>query len=282
MSDYERVAAVIRYVAEHFREQPSLDSLAERAELSVSHFHRLFRRWAATTPKDFVRHLTHLEANRLLRSGVNVLDASLDSGLSGPGRLHDLRVKLEAASPGGIRSGGKGWEIRAGVAETPFGSAFLALSPRGICHLSFIPDDGDRDEVWEELRSAWPNATVLRDTAAVEEVAIQVFSWRDDARASEPIRVYARGTPFQCLVWRALVKIPVGEARSYGQIARVVDCPRGSRAVGSAVGANPISFLIPCHRVIQASGRVGNYRWGPVRKKAILAWERTPRIDSGV
>jgi AraC family transcriptional regulator of adaptative response/methylated-DNA-[protein]-cysteine methyltransferase len=256
----------------HQFQQPDLETLAAQAELSVFHLHRLFTQWAAITPKHFLQCLTVSHAKRLLHEGKSVLDAALDTGLSGPGRLHDLCVGLESASPGEIKSCGQGWTLAAGYAETPFGRALIAESPRGVCHLSFADGSGDGVE-WEALRKHWPAAAVQRDDAAAARLASVIFNPPAGERSSPPLKAFVRGTAFQVRVWRALLQIPGGQLTSYGRLAEAIGQPTASRAVGSAVGRNPVSYLIPCHRVIRETGAFGEYRWDPVRKKAMIAWE---------
>ncbi|MEQ1860066.1 MAG: methylated-DNA--[protein]-cysteine S-methyltransferase [Chthoniobacteraceae bacterium] len=267
MNDYERVARLIRYLDEHQSEQPDLAVLAAQAGLSRFHLHRLFSRWAGITPKDFLQCLTLEHARALLRGGRSVLDAAIGSGLSGPGRLHDLAVALEAATPGEIKSGGAGWTIRVGYAQSPFGLCLIGETPRGVCHLSFH-DGADRD--LSELHREWPAAQVARDDREAARIASRIFT---PASRPSTVRAFVRGTEFQVRVWRALLRVPSGGVTSYGQLASAMGQPTAARAVGSAVGANAISFLIPCHRVIRETGISGNYRWGPLRKRAMLAWE---------
>jgi AraC family transcriptional regulator of adaptative response/methylated-DNA-[protein]-cysteine methyltransferase len=272
MSDYERIARVIRYLDEHGREQPDLATLAGVAGLSASRFHRLFARWAGVTPKDFLQALTLEHARRLLRQGRSVLDSALDAGLSGPGRLHDLCVTLEAATPGDIKSGGAAWTLEAGLAPTPFGAALIAVSPRGICHLGFV-DDGGEEAGWRDLRASWPRAKVRRDDTRARQLARCIFANAPRHASSVPLRALAIGTAFQVRVWRALLRVPPRALVSYGWLAGQVDAPSAARAVGSAVGRNPLAWLIPCHRVIRATGLVRDYRWGATRKRAMVAWE---------
>lgn len=269
MNDYQRIAEAIRFLDEHRAEQPDLATISARIGLSPSRFHRLFSAWAGATPKDFLQCLTLSHARELLRRGENVLDASLESGLSGPGRLHDLCVSLEAATPGEIKARGAGMTIRAGVAESPFGNCLIGETPRGICHLSFF-DEGERENAIAEMMADWPLAKIEFDDARIAEIAAKIFS---PASPSSPWKLYVRGTPFQLRVWRALLKVQPGTLVSYGKLAAVAGNPNASRATGTAVGCNAISFLIPCHRVIRETGISGNYRWGAVRKRAILAWE---------
>lgn len=272
MSDYERIADIIDYLDQHHAEQPSLATLAKRARLSTFHFHRLFTRWAGITPKDFLQCLTLSHARSLLNDGKDVLSASLDAGLSGPGRLHDLCVTLEAASPGELKSGGAGWTIQAGFAQTPFGWSLLGESPRGITHLSFV-DTADRREGAALIQRQWPRATIQWNDSTASRLADTIFQ----PSSSSGWRAFVRGTAFQVRVWRALLQIPTGSLVSYGDLAAALGNSDAARAVGTAVGQNPIAYLIPCHRVIRETGALGGYRWGITRKRAILAWEKAQR-----
>ena len=277
MNDYERVANVIRFLDRHHTEQPDLNQLAAAAGLSPFHFHRLFSAWAGVTPKDFLQCLTLEHVKRLLFEGQNVFDTALDVGLSGPGRLHDLCVTLEAASPGEIKNAGAGLHIDYGFVETPFGEALIAETKRGVCHLSFLNGQG-RTGARDLLISQWPNANFNRTDARIAELAAKIFvQVRDDA-SDRPLRAFVRGTPFQLRVWRALLRVPPGSLTTYGRLAQAVGQSRAARAVGSAVGANPIAFIIPCHRVIRETGALGNYHWDPIRKRAIVGWEASSRI----
>ena len=272
MNDYERVANVIRFLDRHHTEQPDLHQLASAAGLSPFHFHRLFSAWAGVTPKDFLQCLTLEHVKHLLRNGDNVFDAALNAGLSGPGRLHDLCVTLEAASPGEMKNGGAGMQIEYGFDETPFGQALIAEAKRGICHLSFVDGHG-RNSARNLLTSQWPNAKLNRNDARIAELSAKIFTQVRD-RASRPtLRAFVRGTPFQLRVWRALLRVPSGSLTTYGRLAQAIGQSQAARAVGSAVGANPIAFIIPCHRVIRETGALGNYHWDPIRKRAIVGWE---------
>lgn len=275
MNDYERVARIINYVSDNYKEQPSLSALADVAGLSSYHFHRLFKRWAQTTPKSFVQHLTAIEAGRLLRAGSPVLDTALELGLSGPSRLHDLCVTIEAATPGEIRSGGEGLDITAGFSVTPFGEALLAYGSRGICKLSFVKSPQEKAREIEMLSQLWPNAQLSYDDQAATILAKSIFNNKPTDGKKTPLQLYVKGTAFQEKVWKALIEIPCGESCCYSDIAEKIGQPRSQRAVGSAVGKNPIAFIIPCHRVLQSSGAVGGYHWGVDRKKAILTWEQS-------
>ena len=279
MNDYTRIATVIEYLVEHYRDQPDLEELASVVGLSAYHFHRLFSRWAGITPKTFLQCLTAQEAKRLLRGGTNVLDTALDVGLSGPSRLHDLCIGLEAASPGEIKSGGAGWEVAAGFAETPFGRALIADGPRGICWLSFVGEDGSCSSEWSALQANWPGADLSRDDDRADSIARSAFHHGNGQPAMAPLKAVVKGTAFQTKVWRALLGIPFGTVRSYGDVARGLGMPGAARAVGNAAGRNGLAFLVPCHRVIAATGMVGNYRWGGIRKRALLAWEQSIRTQ---
>ena len=271
MNDYERIARVIRFLDEHRTEQPGLDTLARQADLSAFHFHRLFSNWAGVTPKDFLQCLTLAHARQMLRDGQNILDAAFDSGLSGPGRLHDLCVQLEAASPGELKSGGANWTISFGFAHSPFEKCLIAQSPRGICHLSFVENE---KVSLAELQNNWPAAKLKRKDAIAARLAGVIFNRLGDSASRQPLRAYVRGTPFQVRVWRALLRVKPGALTTYSRLANAIDKPaNAARAVGTAVGQNPLAYLIPCHRVIRETGVIGDYHWGATRKQAIIAWE---------
>jgi AraC family transcriptional regulator of adaptative response/methylated-DNA-[protein]-cysteine methyltransferase len=272
MNDYERIATVIRYLDRHHTDQPDLNALSQNAGLSPFHFHRLFSNWAGVTPKDFLQCLTLEHVKALLREGDSILDAALGAGLSGPGRLHDLCVTLEAASPGEMKSGGAGLQIDYGFAKTPFGEALIGETARGLCHLSFTDGHG-RNGAADLLATEWPNAKLHRTDERAGDLAEKIFAHAAHNRSHPRLRAFVRGTPFQLRVWHALLRVPPGALTSYGRLAAVLNQPTAARAVGSAVGANPLAFIIPCHRVIRETGVLGNYRWDPVRKRAILGWE---------
>lgn len=279
MNDYERIACVIRYLDKHHTEQPDLNVLARQAGLSPFHFHRLFSNWAGVTPKDFLQCLTLAHVKESLQNGVSVLDSAMEAGLSGPGRLHDLCVNLEAASPGEVKSGGADWTITAGFAKSPFGKCLIAESPRGICHLSFV-DDADGDAAWSKLENDWPNAKLRQNDSIAERIAEQIFTHPAGGKSRSVLRAFVKGTPFQIRVWRGLLEVPPCHFTSYGRLAETVGHPTAFRAVGAAVGQNRLGYLIPCHRVIRETGVIGNYRWGHVRKRAIVAWECARRATS--
>ena len=281
MNDYERIANVIRFLDRHHTDQPDLAELAATVGLSPFHFHRLFSNWAGVTPKDFLQCLTVEHVKELLRDGHNVFDAALDAGLSGPGRLHDLCVTLEAASPGEMKNGGAGMQIDYGFVETPFGEALIAESKRGICHLTFVDRRG-RDGARDLLKSEWPKAKLNRNDEQMAELCAKIFTELRDGSARPNLRTFVRGTPFQIRVWRALLQIPLGSLTTYGRLAKLIGQSKAARAVGSAVGANPISFIIPCHRVIRETGALGNYGGGRIRKRAMVGWEISPRASNAV
>lgn len=270
LRDYHRIEAVIRYLEAHAGEQPSLQDAAAAVGLSEFHLQRLFRRWAGVSPKRFLQYLTIEHAKRALREGLSVLAAAYEAGLSGPGRLHDLFVAVEAVTPGEYKALGAALEVRYGVAPSPFGECVLAVTERGVCALEFVSDD-DRDAPVARLRRAWPGARLVHDPQRVSRQADRIFG--PAAGRTGPITLLLQGTNFQLKVWQALLAIPAGAATSYGALAEALDAPGSARAVGGAVGKNPIAYLIPCHRVLRESGRFGDYRWGAERKRAILGWE---------
>ena len=276
--DYARIECAIRFLEENFREQPSLGEMAAGVNLSEFHFQRLFSRWVGISPKRFVQYLTKEYAKQLLAESTSVLDVSFDSGLSGPGRLHDLFVNCEAVTPGEYKLRGKGIRITYGVHPTPFGDCLLGVTRRGICGLTFI-QNGDSAAAHYELKQNWPEAELESNPRKTRTTAEKIF----DISLSHPpvpLHLVVRGTNFQIKVWEALLNIPVGKVVSYQDVARHIGTPGATRAVGTAIGRNPIPFLIPCHRVIRKNGEFGNYGGGRARKKAILAWEAA-RISSG-
>jgi AraC family transcriptional regulator of adaptative response/methylated-DNA-[protein]-cysteine methyltransferase len=272
MNDYERIAATIRFLDRRHTDQPDLAALARGAGLSPFHFHRLFSSWAGVTPKDFLQCLTLGHVKTLLRAGDSVLHAALEAGLSGPGRMHDLCVTLEAATPGELKSGGAGLKIAFAFVRSPFGEALIGETNRGLCHFSFIGDNG-RDRALQDLRAEWPAAKFERAEGRLEKLTDTVFARDASTSSCRPLRAFVRGTPFQLRVWRALLRIPSGSLTTYGRLASAIGQAGASRSVGTALGANPIGFIIPCHRVIRETGILGDYRWDPVRKRAMIGWE---------
>lgn len=276
MSDYERIAKAIAYIGQNVTSQPSLDELAAHVHLSPFHFQRLFSRWAGTTPKRFLQVLTLERGKRLLEGSDSLLAVSDALGLSSSSRLHDHFVQLEAVTPGEYRSQGKGLAIVYGIHDTPFGKIFVARTPRGVCRAAFL-SGSDRAEQLDALRKSWPLATLKADAHATADIAA-ALSAVPARGAQRLLSLHVAGTNFQIAVWRALLRIPRGSAVSYSQIAAAVGSPRAVRAAGTAIGANPVALLIPCHRVIQQSGGLGGYRWGVERKQAIQVWERLRQI----
>lgn len=271
LRDYDAVRRAIAFMSEHWRAQPSIESVADAASLTPDELHHLFRRWAGLTPKAFMQALTLDHAKGLLRDSASVLDAALDSGLSGPGRLHDLFVTHEAMSPGEWKAGGAGMTLRHGFHPSPFGTAIVIASERGLAGLAFA-DPGDEQTALADMRRRWPRAACIEDHAGTAALARRIFDpklWRAD----QPLRVVLIGTDFEVRVWEALLNIPMGRAATYSEIAVRVDNPKASRAVGAAVGRNPVSFVVPCHRVLGKGGALTGYHWGITRKQAMLGWE---------
>jgi len=271
MSDYDRIAKAIIFITERVAEQPTLKEIAAHVHLSPFHFQRLFSRWAGTTPKRFLQSLTLEQSKRLLAEDIPLLEVSHRLGLSSGSRLHDHFVQLEAVTPGQYRNQGTGLDIRYGVRDTPFGDMLLATTPRGICRAAFL-DDGDPGAILAELQATWPQATLDRNDAAIAPIPEQLFGGA--VSADRPLSLHVSGTNFQIAVWKALLRIPMGTLTSYGRLAAAMGHQRSARAVGNAIGVNPVAFLIPCHRVIQRSGALGSYRWGDTRKRAIQVWEQ--------
>ncbi len=271
LRDYDSVRRAIAFISEHWRAQPTIEAMADAAGVTADELHHLFRRWAGLTPKAFMQALTLDHAKGLLRDSASVLDAALDSGLSGPGRLHDLFVTHEAMSPGEWKTGGAGMTLRYGFHASPFGTAIVIASGRGLAGLAFA-DPGDEQTAFADMRRRWPRATCVEDHAGTAALAQRIFDtslWRAD----QPLRVVLIGTDFEVRVWEALLKIPMGRATTYSDIATNVCSPKASRAVGAAVGKNPVSFVVPCHRVLGKSGALTGYHWGITRKQAMLGWE---------
>ena len=269
--DYNRIEKAIKFLETNFHRQPSLPEIAESVNLSEFHFQRLFSRWVGISPKRFLQFLTKEYAKKLIEHSNNILDLTYDSGLSSPGRLHDLFVTCEAVTPGEYKNKGDGMEITFGFHPSPFGKCLLAITQRGICGLRFVQDVNEESLVsW--LKSKWQNASLKWEPDRMQPLVEQIFNFTFDHEPA-PLHLYVKGTNFQIKVWEALLRIPLGKAVTYEDIARHIGLPRAARAVGNAVGQNPIPFLIPCHRVIRKLGDFGNYGEGPARKKAMLGWE---------
>lgn len=282
--DYARIEAAIAYVLEHRLEQPELADIARHVGLSEYHFQRLFTRWAGVSPKKFLKYATLEHAKRALEAEASVLDAAFDVGLSGPSRLHDLFVTIDAVTPGEFKSRGAGLELRYGFHETPFGEALIVVSPRGITGLSFVPCscaskprqacDADRRQVLEEQRHGWENATWIHDQEGTRAWMDRTFaSTRRSAGEEQELPLLLRGTQFQTKVWEGLLRVPPGLLATYEQIAGVIDAPGAERAIGQALSRNLLAYLIPCHRIIRKSGLISGYRWGEKRKRALIGFE---------
>lgn len=269
--DYTRVARAIRFVEANFTSQPDLDEIARSAGLSKYHFGRLFKRWAGVSPIQFLQFLTLEHTKQQLAKADSVLDAALSAGLSGPGRLHDLFVTFDAMSPGEFKRKGEGITIEYGFARTLFGECLVGVTARGICHLGFV-DGEERMSSLAELRREWPRAVFAENNRKAAATVDRVFS-RGNATGTRPFHLLLRGTNFQVNVWRALLFIPAGCVCRYQDVAAFLGRPTAVRAVSNAIARNPVSFLIPCHRVIASSGKIHRYRWGTVRKKALVGWE---------
>jgi len=268
--DFRRIARAIRFIDEHFREQPRLAAIAAAAGLSEFHFNRLFRRWAGVTPRQYLAFITARAARGALTRDASVLEAAYAVGLSGPGRLHDLLVTLDAVTPGELKARGAGIEIRYGFADTPFGTALIASTARGVCHLGF--EDRPRERAAAaELASRWERAHLTRSDEDAERQASRIFGAAEAGRGP-PIRLAVRGTNFQLRVWQALLEVGAAGPTTYRAVAQAAGAPGAERAVGNAVGANPVAWLIPCHNVLRSDGSLGGYRWGEERKRAMLAW----------
>jgi len=271
LRDYDSVRRAIGFISEQWRTQPTIEAMADAAHLTPDELHHLFRRWAGLTPKDFMQALTLDHAKRLLRDSASVLDAAYDSGLSGPGRLHDLFVTHEAMSPGEWKKGGEGMMLRYGFHPSPFGMAVVITSERGLAGLAFA-DEGEEMPALADMQRRWPLATYIESFAETSPFAKRIFD-STQWRADQPLRVVLIGTDFEVRVWETLLKIPMGRASTYSDVASKINSPKASRAVGAAVGRNPISFVVPCHRVLGKSGALTGYHWGITRKRAMLGWE---------
>lgn len=270
MSDYARIADAIRFIASQVARQPTLDEIAAHVHLSPFHFQRLFSRWAGVTPKRYLQVLTLERAKALLQESRPLLEVADTLGLSSGSRLYDHFVQLEAVTPGEYKQRGAGLVIDHGVHDTPFGQAFVALTPRGVCNFSFL-DEQDPQTPLAALAHNWPEAELREAPSRTRGVIHTMF---DDSKTPDrPISLHVSGTNFQISVWRALLQIPPAKVVSYAQVASAVGNPKAARAVGLAVGANPVALMIPCHRVIQQNGKLGGYHWGETRKQAIHAWE---------
>lgn len=268
MTDYERIEKAIEFLKQNFKQQPDLDEVAKQVYLSPFHFQRLFKEWAGVSPKKFIQFLSVEYAKGLLKQNLSLFDASFETGLSGTGRLHDLFMNIEGMTPGEYKNGGQDLQIQYSFAETIFGDIIIASTQKGICYLSFVSEE---QKETENLFKLFPNADFIQKTDLIQQNALKFF--RADWNDLQKIKLHLKGTPFQLKVWQSLLKIPLGNVSTYTSIASAVQNPNAMRAVGTAIGNNPVAFLIPCHRVIRSSGIIGEYHWGSNRKTAILGWE---------
>ena len=273
--NYSRIEEAIGFIRENFKSQPDLDEVAEKIHLSSFHFQKLFTEWAGVSPKKFLQYITLDHAKKMLSDQATIMDAAFDTGLSGTGRLHDLFIKIEGMTPGEYKNGGIDLSINYSFAETPFGNILVASTPKGICHISFADTE---EQGLKYLHKQFPNAKYKQMTDLIQQNILYIFT-HDWSKLHE-IKLHIKGTEFQLKVWESLLKIPEGRLASYGHIAKQINNPSAFRAVGTAIGDNPVAYLIPCHRVIQSSGEFGNYHWGNNRKTAMIGWEASKADNS--
>lgn len=267
--NYNRIAEAIAYIRANFKEQPGLDELAEKIHVSPYHFQRLFSEWAGTSPKKFLQYISVEHAKKLLAAEKSPLaDIAYETGFSSPSRLHDLFINIEGMTPAEFKQGGKNLAINYSFAETPFGNIIVAATKKGVCYMAF---EEDEDIALAGLQEKFPMAVYTRKLDLLQQNALFIF--QDDWSKLHQVKLHLKGTDFQLKVWEALLKIPMGRLSTYGDIARRIEQPNAARAVGTAIGSNPVAYLIPCHRVIQSTGLFGGYMWGPDRKTAIIGWE---------
>lgn len=267
--NYNRIAEAIDYIKENFKSQPHIDDVAEKIHVSPSHFQRLFAEWAGTSPKRFLQYISVQHAKRMLKEEqATLFDTAFEIGLSSTSRLHDLFVNIEGMTPAEYKNGGKNLHINYSFAESPFGALIVASTPKGVCYMAF---EEDEQKALSDVKIKFPNAAFQRKLDILQQNALFIF--QNDWSKLPEIKLHLKGTDFQLKVWESLLKIPMGKLVTYGNLAEHIGNPKASRAVGTAIGSNPVAFLIPCHRVIQSSGIFGGYMWGPTRKTAIIGWE---------
>lgn len=268
MNDYQRIEKTIHFLKEHFKEQPDLDEVAKQVHISPFHFQRMFKDWAGVTPKKFLQYISIEHAKNLLKQNLPLSEVSFETGLSGTSRLHDLFISIEGMTPGEYKNGGEQLTINYSFAESPFGNIIVASTAKGVCHLAFADNE---QQAFRELKALFPHASFKQVVDTVQQNALFIFT--QDWKRLDKIKLHLKGTAFQLKVWEALLKVPLGQLTTYSDIAAAVGNNKASRAVGSAVGDNPVAFLIPCHRVIRNTGVIGDYHWGSNRKTAIIGWE---------
>ena len=267
--NYNRIAEAIEYIKTNFKEQPNLDEVAQKIHLSPFHFQRVFTEWAGTSPKKFLQYISVEHAKTLLKENQSTLfETAYETGLSGTSRLHDLFINIEGMTPAEYKNGGKNLFINYSFAESPFGNLIVASTAKGICYMAFNDDEG---QALNDLKTKFPNASFTRRLDLIQQNALFIF--QHDWSKLPAIKLHLKGTDFQLKVWETLLKIPMGQLSTYGSVAEKIENPGASRAVGTAIGSNPVAFLIPCHRVIQSTGIFGGYMWGNTRKTAIIGWE---------
>jgi AraC family transcriptional regulator of adaptative response/methylated-DNA-[protein]-cysteine methyltransferase len=267
--NYNRIAQAIEYINTNFKSQPNLDEVAEKAHISPAHFQRMFTEWAGTSPKKFLQYISVEYAKKKLKEEqATLFDTAFEMGLSSTSRLHDLFVNIEGMTPAEYKNGGKNLQINYSFAESPFGPLIVASTSKGICHMAF--EDGEKVAL-QNLQAKFANASFQRKLDLMQQNALFIF--QNDWSKLPEIKLHLKGTDFQLKVWENLLKIPMGSLSTYGNLAEKIGNPNASRAVGTAIGNNPVAYLIPCHRVIQSTGNLGGYRWGNTRKTAIIGWE---------
>jgi AraC family transcriptional regulator of adaptative response/methylated-DNA-[protein]-cysteine methyltransferase len=269
--NYNRIAEAIEYIIVNFKSQPNIDEIAEHLHISSSHFKRLFTEWAGTSPKKFLQYVSVEHAKKILKEEqATLFDTAYETGFSSTSRLHDLFVNIEGMTPAEYKNGGRNLAINYSFAESPFGTVIVASTDKGVCYMAFEHDEG---KAFKNLTSQFPNAIFQRKLDLLQQNALFIF--QNDWSKLNDIKLHLKGTDFQLKVWESLLKIPFGKLSTYGSVAQEIGNPKASRAVGTAIGSNPVAFLIPCHRVIQTSGTFGNYMWGAMRKTMIIGWEGT-------
>jgi AraC family transcriptional regulator of adaptative response/methylated-DNA-[protein]-cysteine methyltransferase len=268
-ANFNRIAEAIEYIHSNYKSQPQLDEVASRIAVSPYHFQRMFTEWAGVSPKKFLQYITVSNARKMLKEeGLSLFDAAIETGLSGTGRLHDLFINIEGMTPGEYKNGGESLTIHYSFAESPFGQLLVASTSKGISHIAFADDE---KKAFDDLVEKFPNANYRQVVDMMQQNAMFIF--RSDWSKLHQIKLHLKGTAFQLKVWETLLKIPMGKLTTYGAIAKHINLPKASRAVGTAIGENPVAYLIPCHRIIQSTGAFGGYHWGSVRKTAIIGWE---------
>ena len=274
-TNYHRIAAAIGYIKDNFKTQPQLETIAEQINMSPFHFQKMFTDWAGVSPKKFLQYITVAHAKKLLqKQQATLFDTAIETGLSGTGRLHDLFINIEGMTPGEYKNGGEHLTINYSFAESPFGNILVASTPVGICHISFADDE---EQALQTLQQTFPNAAYKQMVDLVQQNVLYFFT--HDWSKLNQVKLHLKGTPFQLKVWETLLKIPMGELSTYGAVAKRIQLPNASRVVGTAIGSNPVAFLIPCHRIIQSSGIFGGYHWGSIRKTAMIGWEAAQTTD---